>query len=341
MSQPHRHDHDHGPGDHARHPGEHHACGSRQGHHGHHGHAHALAGAAAQGRIFGWAIALNLGFVLVEAGAGWWGGSLALLADAGHNLGDVAGLLVAWIGMALARRQATARRSYGLRRASILASLLNAVLLLLAMGGLAWEATSRLAAGAPAQVPGHPDVVMAVAAVGVLVNGLTAWLFSRDGGDLNLRGAFLHMAGDALVSLGVVASGALTLWLGWWWLDAATSLLVTLVIVVATWSLLSASLHLMVDGVPAGIDLAAVRRSLEALPGVASVHDLHVWALASAENALTAHLVCTDPGAAAAGLLAQARRALHEGWGISHSTLQVESVQDAALCPQREACRAT
>jgi cobalt-zinc-cadmium efflux system protein len=192
---------------------------------------------------------------------------------------------------------------------------------------------------------------MAVAATGVVVNGVSAWMFSRNGGDLNLRGAFLHMAGDALVSLGVVVSGALTWWLGWWWLDALTSLLITLVIIAATWSLLTASLHLMVDGVPASIDLAAVRRSLEALPGVASVHDLHVWALASAENALTAHLVCDGAAAqhgaaappataAATGLLGQAQRVLQERWGIGHATLQIETAQDAALCPQRDACRA-
>jgi cobalt-zinc-cadmium efflux system protein len=301
----------------------------------------------AQGRTFAWAIVLNLGFVLVEAAAGWWAGSLALLADAGHNLGDVAGLLVAWVGLVLARRPADARRTYGLRRASILAGLINAVLLLLAMGALAWEAAHRLAvsAAAAASAAGastvaQPELVMAVAGAGVLVNGLTAWLFSRGAaGDINLRGAFLHMAGDALVSLGVVVSGALTLWLGWWWLDALTSLLITLVIIVATWSLLGASLHLMVDGVPLGIDLAAVRRCLEGLPGVAGVHDLHVWALASSENALTAHLVLAgDEVAPAAGLLDQAHQQLQAQFGIRHVTLQIETTQQAQACPLRQAC---
>jgi cobalt-zinc-cadmium efflux system protein len=196
---------------------------------------------------------------------------------------------------------------------------------------------------------------MAVAATGVLVNGATAWLFSRNEGDLNLRGAFLHMAGDALVSLGVVVSGALTLWQGWWWLDALTSLLITLVILVASWSLFGASLHLMVDGVPAGIDLSAVRQRLQGLPGVAAVHDLHVWALASSENALTAHLVRSEPAdhagvafadgpgasgdeAGASDLLERAHATLREHYGIQHATLQIETTQQAARCAQRGAC---
>ncbi len=335
-------------------PHDHHHDESAQAGHnddGHgHSHDHTLLAAGAQGRVFVWAIALNLGFVGLEASVGWWANSLALLADAGHNLGDVAGLIVAWVGMALARRRADVRRSYGLRRASILASLINAVMLLLAMGGLAWEAATRLAAGASAaQLVGRPDLVMAVAAAGVVINGATAWLFARDGGDLNLRGAFLHMAGDALVSLGVVVSGGLTLWLGWWWLDALTSLAITLIIIAATWSLLTASLHLMVDGVPASIDLTAVRRCLEGIPGVAGVHDLHVWALASSENALTAHLVRAPADAGGHGarssgadssLLTQARADLREHFGIDHSTLQVESADEAQSCPQREVCGA-
>lgn len=338
MTSEHQHCHDHG------HDDEH---GHDHGHGHGHAHDHALLAAGAQVRVFAWAIALNLGFVGLEAGVGWWANSLALLADAGHNLGDVAGLIVAWVGMALARRQADVRRSYGLKRASILASLINAVVLLFAMGGLAWEAATRLAAGASAaQLVGQPGLVMGVAAAGVLVNGVTAWLFAHDQGDINLRGAFLHMAGDALVSLGVVVSGGLMLWLGWWWLDAATSLLITLAIIAATWSLLTTSLHLMVDGVPASIDLLAVRRCLEALPGVAGVHDLHVWALASSENALTAHLV-RAPAAddrrdissnADSSLLSQARASLREHFGIAHSTLQVESTDEAQHCPQREAC---
>ncbi|MEY2688325.1 MAG: hypothetical protein RL375_2523 [Pseudomonadota bacterium] len=330
----HDHDHDHGERDPANAPHPGHAPGHTHSH-----PAHGLLAAGAQGRVFAWAIALNLGFVGLEAGVGWWVNSLALLADAGHNLGDVAGLIVAWVGMALARRQADARRSYGLRRASILASLINAVVLLLAMGSLAWEAATRLAAGAgAAHSVARPDMVMLVAAAGVLVNGVTAWLFARNEGDLNLRGAFLHMAGDALVSLGVVVSGGLTLWLGWWWLDALTSLLITLVIIVATWSLFTASLHLMVDGVPSSIDLVAVRRCLEAVPGVAGVHDLHVWALASAENALTAHLVRSEAASADSGLLQRARASLHERFDIAHTTLQIESSDEALGCPQREGC---
>ena len=235
-----------------------HACahGHDHGHgHGHHGHAHPTPGPNDWNRAFAIGIVLNLGFVVVEALYGWKAGSLALLADAGHNLSDVAGLILAW-GAALAGRLApTRQRTYGWQRASILAALANAVLLLVAMGALAVEAFQRLQA--PEPVAGWTVIV--VAAIGVLINGITAALFmagSKD--DLNIRGAFLHMAGDALVSLGVVAAGVLYLQFGWVWLDPVMSLVIALVIVLDTWGLLRQSLHLAFDGVPDGIDLLEV-----------------------------------------------------------------------------------
>ncbi|MDQ6680837.1 MAG: cation diffusion facilitator family transporter, partial [Pseudomonadota bacterium] len=227
-------------------------------------------------RAFAVGIVLNTLFVGLEAYYGWKVNSLALLADAGHNLSDVAGLAVAWAGAVAGNMRPDARHTYGWKRASILAAFANAVLLLVAMGSLAWEAIGRLGA---AQQPMQGITVMVVAGVGIAVNLGTALLFMRGrDGDLNVRGAFLHMAGDALVSAGVVVTGALALRFGWNWLDPAASLAIAVIIVIATWSLLRQSLHLLFDGVPEGIDLHAVRCELEALPGVDRVHDLHVWA---------------------------------------------------------------
>ena len=297
-----------------------HACahGHDHGHgHGHHGHAHPTPGPNDWNRAFAIGIVLNLGFVVVEALYGWKAGSLALLADAGHNLSDVAGLILAW-GAALAGRLApTRQRTYGWQRASILAALANAVLLLVAMGALAVEAFQRLQA--PEPVAGWTVIV--VAAIGVLINGITAALFmagSKD--DLNIRGAFLHMAGDALVSLGVVAAGVLYLQFGWVWLDPVMSLVIALVIVLGTWGLLRQSLHLAFDGVPDGIDLLEVHAWLRSLPGVTGVHDLHVWALGTSEVALTAHLVMPagHPGDAFFTELAQV---LAQRFRIHHPTI--------------------
>ena len=296
MSATHTHDHDHDHG------------------HAHPHHAHVPE---SFDRAFAIGIALNAGFVAVEAFYGWKAGSLALLADAGHNLSDVAGLVLAWAGAAAGRLRPSERHTYGFKRASILAAFANALLLLVAMGSLAWEAVHRLQAPAPAQ----GLTIMVVAAIGIVVNGLTALLFLRGSHDLNLRGAFLHMLADALVSAGVVVAGALTLGYGWSWIDPVASLLIAAVIVVGTWSLLRQSLHLMVDGVPAHLNLVEVRECLQGLPGVGAVHDLHVWAMGTSEVALTAHLVMPAAPADDAFLHAAAQT-LRERFGIAHVTLQ-------------------
>lgn len=293
--------------------------------HSHAGHSHAPANF---GRAFAIGISLNLGFVLIEAYFGWRAGSLALLADAGHNLSDVGGLVLAWAGLAAARLQSTERRTYGWRRGSILASFGNAVLLLVAMGSLAWEAVQRLQS--PAPVAG--GTVMIVAGFGVVINTLTALLFFRGQEDLNIRGAFLHMAADAFVSAGVVLAGGLSLWKGWTFIDPALSLLIAVVITAGTWSLFRNSLHLLFDGVPDYIRLAEVRQLLQNLPNVLKVHDLHVWAMATSEPALTAHLVVGGESGDSDALLVRATRELHDRFLIHHVTLQVETERFAAQC---------
>lgn len=288
--------------------------------HEHGGHSHPPADARQYDRAFAIGIALNLGFVFVEAFYGWQVNSLALLADAGHNLSDVAGLILAWVALMAARLHANERHTYGWRKGSILASFLNASILLLAMGSLGWESIQRLQ---------HPEpmvgeTVMLVAGIGVVINAVTAWFFmSGSRTDLNLRGAFLHMAADALVSVGVVLAGLLYLWQGWQWIDPVLGLLIAAVIVLGTWSLFRQSLHLMFDGVPEQVELPAVRQYLLALPGVCDAHDLHVWAMSSAEIALTAHLSVggdTDRDA----LLRTATQGLHERFAIDHATIQLE-----------------
>lgn len=299
--------------------------------HAHHHHHHPAP--AGWNRAFALGIALNLGFVAVEGVYGWLSGSLALLADAGHNLSDVAGLVLAW-GAALAGGlRPTHRRTYGWMRASILAALANALLLIFAMGALAFEAVQRLQA--PEPVAG--GTVIVVAAVGVLVNGLTAWLFMAGSQtDLNIRGAFLHMAGDALVSLGVVAAGLLYLQFGWGWLDPLVSLAIAVVIVLGTWSLFRQSLHLAFDGVPEGIDLVEVHAWLLAKPGVVDVHDLHVWALGTSDVALTAHLVMPAGHPGDAFVVALAEGLAHR-FHINHPTIQIEldGIDDGCVRPTR------
>jgi cobalt-zinc-cadmium efflux system protein len=282
-----------------------------------HGHTH---GAASFNRAFIIGITLNVVFVIIEVFYGWHAGSLALLADAGHNLSDVAGLLLAWGAVAAGRREPDARHTYGWQRASILAAFTNAVLLLVAMGSLMWEAAHRL----HSPVPVEGMTVIVVAAIGVVINGVTAALFmaGREH-DINIRGAFVHMAADALVSLGVVFAGMLYLWQGWAWVDPVTSLAIALVIIMSTWGLFRQSLHLLFDGVPDGIDLAAVDALLRSQPGVTEVHDLHVWAMSTTECALTAHLVMPagHPGDAALEAIAGA---LQRDFSITHPTLQIE-----------------
>ena len=281
-----------------------------------HTHRHEPANVNA---AFAIGIALNLAFVAVEAFFGWKVGSLALLADAGHNLSDVIGLVLAWGGALAGRLRPDARHTYGFKRASILAAFLNALLLLVAMGSLAWEAVHRLQS--PQAVEGV--TIMVVAGVGIVVNTAAALLFMRGSKqDLNIRGAFLHMAADALVSAGVVVAGGLALWFGWAWLDPVVSLLIAAVIVWGTWSLFRQSLHLLFDGVPEGVDLNAVRSLLQGLPGVAQVHDLHVWAMGTNETALTAHLVM-PAGGGDDTFLQHATDELHAHFEIRHVTLQV------------------
>lgn len=271
-------------------------------------------------RAFVVGIGLNLGFVFLEAGLGLWANSLALLADAGHNLGDVLGLLLAWGASYLSSRRPTARRTYGLRRSSILAALLNTVVLLVAIGGIAWEAIKRLQN--PEPVSGL--VVVGVAAAGVMVNGATALLFMAGRKrDLNIRGAFLHMTADAGVSAGVVIAGLVIRFTGWQWVDPAASLLVVAVIAIATWGLFRESLDLALDAVPAGIDPAAVEAYLASLPGITAVHDLHVWGMSTTEVALTAHLVKPD-GQLDDCLLETVTEELQKKFGIGHVTIQLE-----------------
>jgi cobalt-zinc-cadmium efflux system protein len=294
-----------------------------------HDHGHAPA---SYNRAFALGIGLNIGFVAVEAFYGWKIDSLALLADAAHNLSDVAGLVLAWGGALAGRLRPNTRHTYGWRRASILAAFANAVILLVAMGSLAWEALHRLS------TPGATDgwTIIAVAGVGIIINTATALLFMRGSqDDLNIRGAFLHMAGDALVSLAVVTGGALYLWQGWSWIDPVLSLVIAGVIVISTAKLFRQSLHLMFDGVPESIDPLAVRALLLSLPGVTEVHDLHIWAMSTSQNALTAHLTLKDGAVDATALLQQAEQELHERFELRHITLQLEPPAYAPLCALR------
>jgi cobalt-zinc-cadmium efflux system protein len=287
--------------------------------HDHTGHSHSHA-PKDFGFAFALGTALNLGFVGIEAIFGFIANSTALLADAGHNLSDVIGLLIAWGAALLAKRPATERFTYGLRSTSILAALGNALLLMLACGGIAWEAIGRLAHPQPVQ----GLTVIVVAAIGILVNGFTAWLFvAGRKSDLNIRGAYLHMVADAGVSLGVVIAGGLILLTGWLWLDPLVSLVIVAVILWSTWGLLRDSVGLALHAVPAHIKLADVKSCLEGLPGVTRAHHVHVWAMSTNEVALTAHLVMSGghPGDA---FFKQAGHALHERFGIDHPTLQIE-----------------
>ncbi|QYE35800.1 cation diffusion facilitator family transporter [Polymorphobacter sp. PAMC 29334] len=301
-----------------------HAHGHAHGHdhhgHDHHGHSHAPPKDFSTAFIIG--IVLNLGFVAVEAAYGFLANSVALLADAGHNLSDVAGLAAAWGATALAKRAASERFTYGMRSSSILAALFNAVLLLVAVGAIALEAIRRL--GDPQPVGGV--TVMAVAAAGIAVNGVTAWLFARGReGDINVRAAFAHMMSDALVSAGVVVAGFVILETGWTWLDPIVSLVIAATIIWGTWGLLRDSMTLALQGVPPGVELDAVRSRLAALPGVAQTHHVHIWPVSTTETALTAHLLCPagHPGDA---FLCEAAHMLEHDFGIGHATFQIELV---------------
>lgn len=285
------------------------------GGHGHHGGPQLL-----RSRAFPLAIALNTGFVAIEFAYGLAANSTALMADAGHNLSDVLGLLLAWGAAALSRRAPSGRYTYGLRGSSILAALANAMFLLVACGAIAWEAVQRFAQ--PPVVAGL--TVMLVAGCGIVVNGVSAWLFMRGRkSDLNVRGAYLHMVADAAVSLGVLIAGAAIMVTGWQWLDPVTSLAIVAIIVVGTWGLLRESTQLALNAVPANIDASAVEAWLRERPGVTGVHDLHIWGMSTTESVLTVHLVMPAgcPGDAFMDELAHALEARFE---IHHSTLQIE-----------------
>ena len=314
------------------HSGHHHGHDHGHGHGHDHGHSHGLGGHHHHapkdfGRAFAVGVALNTGFVAAEVAAGLWFGSLALLADAGHNLSDVMSLLLAWGAAALAKRRPAGRRTYGLRKATILASLANAILLLVAVGAIVSEAVRRIMD--PAEVAAAP--VMAVAAIGVVINTATALMFMGGSkSDLNVRGAFLHMAADAAVSLAVVIGAGVIALTGLLWLDPALSLLIVAVILLGTWGLLRDSMDLALDAAPRGVDVEAVRAWLGERPGVTDVHDLHIWAMSTTETALTAHLtrpVNGDPDA----FLHAVCEGLHHRFDIGHATLQVET-GDAAHC---------
>ena len=291
-------------------------------------------------RAFAIGIALNIVFVAIEAFYGWRVNSLALLADAGHNLSDVAGLVLAWGGALAGKLRPDARHTYGWKRGTILAAFANALLLLVAIGALVWVAIGRLIT--PQALLGAQGItVMVVAGVGILINTATALLFMRGREhDLNIRGAFMHMAADALVSAGVVVAGALTLWMGWVWLDPVVSLAIAVVILLGTWSLFSQSLHMLFDGVPDSVDPQAVYDYLAALPGVARVHDLHIWAMGTSHIAMTAHLVMPQ-GHADDAFLKHATDQLHDRFEIMHVTLQVMNQAFTTTCaepPDRADC---
>jgi cobalt-zinc-cadmium efflux system protein len=291
--------------------------------HDHHDHS----APSSKGRAFAIGVALNLGFVVVEVIYGVLSHSLALLADAGHNFSDVIALLFAWGAYALASRPPTPRLTYGLRGATILAALANAMLLLVAVGGIIWESLHRLST--PVAVEGR--VVIGVALVGVVINTASALLFLRGHEDLNVRGAYLHMAADAAVSLGVVGAGVVMIYTGWLWLDPVMSLAIAAVILIGTWGLLRDSVRLALHAVPAGVDPLAVRQHLAGLAGVADVHDLHIWGMSTTETALTAHLVM-PAGHPGDDFIASVAEEIEVKFRINHSTLQVETATGARPC---------
>lgn len=279
--------------------------------------------------ILALAVALNLGFAAIQGLFGFLADSLALLADAGHNLSDVLGLLLAWGGAVLTQRRPSYHRTYGLKKSSVMAALVNAMMVLVAVGAIAWEAVRRFSDPQPVA----ETTVIVVAGIGAVVNAATALLFmSARRHDLNMRGAFLHMVADAAVSLGVVASTLLLKATGWLWLDPAMSLLIVLVIAVGTWGLLRESLNMALDAVPSGVDRQAVESYLAALPGVSAIHDVHIWAMSTTETALTVHLV--RPGAGTDdGFLAAVSKTLHERFAIAHATFQIEDGESCHLAP--------
>lgn len=312
MAHAHAHNHDHGHGHAHRHDHGGHAHGHA---HGHHHHA-----PADFGRAFLIGIVLNTGFVVVEAVAGFLYGSMALVADAGHNLSDVLALALAWIAAIAARRPASGRFTYGYKSSTILAALANALLLAIAIGAILFETFHRL------MEPQAPQgmAMIVVAGIGIAINALTAMLFMRGQNDLNIRGAYLHMVADALVSVGVVLAGLAILLTGLAWIDAVVSLGILAVIAWGTWGLARDSVAMGLNAAPANIDLGEVRRHLAGLDGVAAVHDLHVWPMSTTETALTAHLVMPQRPASDS-FLHDVAASLAARFGVDHATIQIES----------------
>lgn len=285
-------------------------------------------------RAFGIGIILNVLFVGIEAGYGLAAGSLALIADAGHNLSDVLSLLLAWGAALLAAKPASEKRTYGFRKLTIMASLANAIVLLVALGAITWEAIGRFFDPKPVEAM----IVIVVAAIGVVINAVTALLFvSGRKHDLNIKGAFLHMAADAGVSLGVVVAGIMIMFTGWLLIDPLISLLIVAVILVGTWSLLRDSMNLAIDSVPRGIDIAGIKRYLTSLENVIKIHDLHVWAMSTTEVALSVHVIVKD-GALENDFLPKLQQQLHDRFGIEHSTIQIEKQDDASCMLNKDAC---
>ena len=298
------------------------------GHHHGHAHDHDHPAALDHGRAFAIAIALNSVFVVVEFAYGFIANSTALMADAGHNLSDVLGLALAWGAAILGKRTPSMRYTYGLRSSSMLAALSNAMLLMVACGAIGWEAARQLLN--PQPVDGM--TVSVLAGIGIAVNGISAWLFMAGSKhDLNIRGAYLHPAADAAISLGVLVAGVLVLWTGWFWLDPLVSIAIVLLIMLGTWALLRASLHMMMAGVPVDIDAAKVEQFLKEVPGVSDVHDLHIWSMSTTETALTAHLVIPGgyPGDA---IIDDIDLQLQRQFSIGHCTLQVELGTTSHTC---------
>lgn len=301
---------------------QHNHCEHTHGGGHHHGDPHN------HGRAFVIAIALNTAFVTIEFAYGFMANSTALMADAGHNLSDVLGMLLAWGAMMLARQEPSERYTYGLRSSSILAALANAMLLMAACGAITWEAVLRFSQ--PPVVAGL--TVTCVAGIGIAINGLSAWLFIKGSkGDLNIRATYLHMMADTAVSLGVVAAGVMMMFVGWYWLDPLISLVIVAVIVAGTWRLLRESVQLALNGIPAHIDASAVADYLRQCPGVADIHDLHIWGMSTTESALTVHLVMPEgyPGDA---FMDDITQTLKERFSVQHSTLQLEQGTTAHAC---------
>ena len=304
------------------HHGHSHGKALEQGHDHAHGHSHAPKDF---GRAFLIGIILNTGFVVIEAVYGWLSGSMALIADAGHNLSDVLALLLAWGASAAAKRPATQRFTYGFKSSTILAALANAGLLLIAIGAILFETLRRVAEPAPVQ----GETMAIVAGIGIIVNAGTAALFLKGQDDINIRGAFLHMAADALVSLGVVIAGLAILWTGERWIDAAVSIAIVLVIAWGTWGLLKDSVAMSLLAVPKTVSQSGVHAYLAGLPGVEAVHDLHIWPMSTTETALTAHLLMPEghPGDA---FLRKVAEELSHHHRIGHTTIQIERDRDCA-----------